>query len=124
MGMAYNATKDSVVGGFLDRLLFIDYNKLMSDPQRELGRIYEFFGEEPFDTAQGKPFDIARGKPFEHDLSNIKRSGESNWRVHQFPGLHDVRPAFEKIHRDPRKILGDEVYAKYYKEAEPWDQWT
>lgn len=108
LGMAYNATKDSVVGGFLDRLLFIDYNKFMADSKRELGRIYEFLGEEPF----------------EHDFSNIKRPGESNWRVHQFPGLHDVRPVLEKSYRDVRKILGDEVYTKYYKETEPWDTWT
>lgn len=107
LGMAYNATKDTVIGGFLDRLLFVDYNKLTADPKRELSRIYEFIGEEPF----------------EHDFSNIKRPGESNWRVHQFPGLHDVRPVFEKIERDARKILGDEVYAKYYKE-EPWEAWT
>ena len=108
LGMAYNATKDAVVGGFLDRLLFVDYNKLMSDPKRELTRVYAFLEEEPF----------------EHDLSHIVRPGESNWRAHQFPGLHDVRPAFEKIERNSRKILGDEIYTKYYKAEEPWDAWT
>lgn len=108
MGMAYNATKDSVVGGFLDRLLFVDYNKFMTDPKGGLRRIYEFLGE----------------KPFKHNFSKIKRLGESNWRVHQFPGLHDVRPVLEKIECDPRKTLGDEAYTKYYKESEPWDAWT
>ncbi len=108
LGIAYNATKDAVVGGFLDRLLFVDYNKLMENPKRELARIYEFLGEESF----------------EHDLSHITRPSGSNWRVHQFPGLHDVRPSFERVHRDPRKILGDEVYEKYYRASEPWDAWT
>lgn len=108
LGMAYNATKDAVVGGFLDRLLFIDYNKLATDPKRELSRVYEFLNEEPF----------------EHDLENIKRPQESNWRVHQFPGLHDVRPVFEKVERNAQKILGEEVYTKYYRVQEPWDAWT
>ena len=108
LGLAYNMTKDAVISGYLDRLLFVDYNKLTSNPDAQLKRIYEFLGEELF----------------EHDLSHIKRPGESNWHVHQFPGLHDIRPAFEKIERDPKTILGEEVYQKYYKTTEPWDQWT
>ncbi len=108
LGMAYNGTKDAVVSGYLDRLLFVDYNKFMSDPERGLVRVYDFLEE----------------SAFEHDFSNIKRPGESNWRVHQFPGLHDVRPVLERSHRDAKKVLGEEVYAKYYRETEPWDAWT
>lgn len=107
LGLAYNATKDAVVAGFLDRLLFVDYNKLMNDPETQLKRIYEFLGEESF----------------KHDFKNITRPGESNWRVHKFPGLHDVRHVFEKQSPDAKRILGDEVYARYNKE-EPWEAWT
>ena len=43
-----NATKLGVEEGHSDKFLFVDYNELVEDPQRELNDIYEFLGEEPF----------------------------------------------------------------------------
>jgi hypothetical protein len=107
IGLPFHAMKDAVTSGYLDRLLFVDYNKLMSAPKAQLKRIYEFL-EEPY---------------FEHDLERIYRPGESDPRVHKFPGLHDVRPKFERISRNPRSLLGDDVIERY-GQPDPWTQWT
>jgi len=44
-----NATKLGVDEGHSDKFLFVDYNDLVKDPQKELNEIYEFLGEEPFE---------------------------------------------------------------------------
>ena len=44
-----NATKLGVDEGHSDKFLFVDYNHLVKDPQKELNKIYEFLGEEPFE---------------------------------------------------------------------------
>ena len=106
LGLAYNAMKDAVTQGYLDRMLFVDYNKLMSAPKTQLTRIYEFL-EEPY---------------FEHDLGRIEQVAQYNWRPHKLPGLHDVRSEFKKDFKPARQILGD-VYAQY-DQPEPWAAWT
>lgn len=107
LGMAYNAMKDSVTGGYLDRMLFVDYNKLMDAPKMQLKRIYEFL-EEPY---------------FEHDFTLVKQIAHGDARSHGFPGLHDIRSEFKKISRSPREMLGADLYAKY-DQPEPWAMWT
>ncbi len=107
IGLPFHAMKDAVTSGYLDRLLFVDYNKLMSAPKAQMKRIYEFL-EEPY---------------FEHDLEHILRPGESDPRVHKFPGLHEVRQKFERISRNPRAVLGDDVIERY-GQPDPWTQWT
>jgi len=108
LGMAYNGLKDAVTAGYLDRMLFVDYNKLMSAPKMQLKRIYEFL-EEPH---------------FEHDFSNVEQiaTGDS-WRAQKLHGLHDVRKEFKKEPKSAREILGGDVYAQY-DQPEPWSIWT
>ncbi len=108
LGMAYNGLKDAVTAGYLDRMLFVDYNKLMSAPKMQLKRVYEFL-EEP---------------QFEHDLTNVEQiaSGDS-WRAQKLHGLHDVRREFKKEPKSAREILGGDVYAQY-DQPEPWSIWT
>ncbi len=106
IGVAYNAMKDAVTSGHLDRMLFVDYNKLMSAPNMQLARIYDFLGE----------------PNFEHDLAKIVQTHSNDSRAHKFVGLHDVRPEFKKTSRPPREVLGD-VYGKY-DQPEPWSMWT
>lgn len=106
MGLAYNAMKDAVTSGYLDRMLFVDYNKLMSAPKMQLKRIYEFL-EEPY---------------FEHNFGKIEQIAKGDSRVHKFVGLHDVRPEFKKTSASAREVLGD-VYGKY-DNPEPWSLFT
>lgn len=107
IGSIYNYMKDAVTEGCLDRFLFVDYNKLMANPQKQIERIYEFL-EEPF---------------FEHDFSNIQKLVESDDSVWRFPGLHDVRPTLKRTSADPIQTLGADLYMQYTR-SEPWEQWT
>ena len=107
IGSVYNWTKDAVTSGYLDRMLFVEYNKLVSDPKKQLDRIYAFL-EEPV---------------FEHDLSNIRQLVQSDDSVWRFPGLHDVRPVLERTSPDPIKTLGADLYMRYTR-SEPWEQWV
>lgn len=105
LGIAYNALRDAVSSGYLDRMLFVDYNKLVAAPKMQLKRIYEFL-EEPY---------------FEHDINNIAQVAHG--KLEGFPGLHDIRPELKRTSPSARDILGPEVYAQYDK-PEPWAQWT
>ncbi len=107
VGLAYNVMKDAVTKGYLDRILFVDYSKLMSAPKAQLKRIYEFL-EEPY---------------FEHDFNHVEQIAKGDWRPHKLPGLHDVRPEFKKDYKPARQILGADIYALYDKQ-EPWLPWT
>lgn len=107
VGVAYNSIKEAVMAGYLDRMLFVDYNKFMQSPERELHRVYDFIGE---------PY-------FPHTFSGILRPGESDPRVHKFPGLHEIRSRLERTSENPETVLGSELCAKYSR-REPWEQWT
>ena len=105
LGIAYNALRDAVSSGYLDRMLFVDYNKLVGAPKMQLKRIYDFL-EEPY---------------FEHDLDNIQQV--EHGKLEGFPGLHDIRPRLQRTSPSARDILGPDVYNMHDK-PEPWAQWT
>jgi sulfotransferase len=107
IGLAYNGMKDAITAGYLNRVLFVDYNKLMSAPKMQLARIYDFL-EEP---------------NFEHDLKRVEQIAKGDSRPHKFVGLHDVRGEFAKTSRSAREVLGGDVYAKYDR-TEPWLGWV
>jgi len=72
--------------------LFVEYNNLLSNPQRELDRIHEFLGLAPYN----------------YDLSNIDGTSvkEDDENLHGYSGMHDIKPVLAKQHNDdPRKVL-------------------
>lgn len=108
LGLAYNGLKDAVTAGYLDRMLFVDYNKLTSAPKMQIKRIYDFL-EEPH---------------FEHDFNNVPQLAKGDsWRAQKLHGLHDVRPEFKKESKNAREILGADVFEQY-NQQEPWSMWT
>ncbi|MES2436819.1 MAG: sulfotransferase domain-containing protein [Patescibacteria group bacterium] len=107
VGSCINYTRDAVISGLSDRLLFVDYNKFIANPERDLKRIYSFL-EIPY---------------FEHDLHNIKQLTMSDDSIWKYPGLHDVRSVVSKISADPISVLGPELVAKF-SQGEPWENWT
>ena len=72
--------------------LFVEYDKLMDNPKRELDRIHEFLELPPFD----------------YDLSNIDGTPvkEDDENLHGYAGMHDIKPKLERQHKDdPRDLL-------------------
>ena len=77
---------------------FVEYEKLLSQPEKELERIHKFLELEPF----------------EYDFKNIDGESvkEDDEQLHGVAGLHDIKPMLEKQHNENAK----EVLGHYYNE--------
>lgn len=90
VGLAYNRIKDAAIRGYLDRMYFVDFNNLTSNPKEELKRIYDFLEEEYF----------------KHDFENVIQVTWEDDSVHGFKGLHDIRSKVAPIEPQWPKVLG------------------
>lgn len=80
-----------------EHLIFIEYDDLIADPQRELNRIYDFLGLERY----------------EHDFNNVQNKTPENDIHWGLIGLHDIRPKVEKTSPHPKEIIGMGNYKKF-----------
>lgn len=83
--------------GFAKLFHIVEYEDLTHAPDKTLRGIYEFL-ELPY---------------FEHDLAHIVNETPEDDAVYNVPGMHAVRPELVKTARDPREILGMELYGRY-----------
>ena len=75
-----------------ESFLFVEYDKLIENPKKELQRVHDFLGL----------------KPFDYDFSNIDGSSvkEDDENIHGYEGMHDVKPVLERQHNeDPKTLL-------------------
>lgn len=79
-----------------ENFCFVEYDDLVTDPQRELDRVADFLGIDRHAC----------------DPEHVQDSGEDDtaWNI---PGLHAVRPKVAKRDYSPREVLGDKLYAFY-----------
>lgn len=76
-----------------DSILMIDYDDLLKDPKKEMGRIHKFLDIEDFDYS----FDNIDG-------SIVKERDEEVWKI---PNLHDIKPKLKRqSFEDSKKVLG------------------
>lgn len=81
-----------------DQLVVVTYDDLMTDPKTQLQRIEDFL-ELP---------------KFQYDFDNIVNDTvDDDLVAWGFDGLHTIRPKLEKTAKDPRVILGDELYHRF-----------
>ena len=106
LGSAHALHKDAITYGYLDKLLFVDYNKLCSTPKMQIKRIYDFF-ELP---------------KFNHDFNKIQQTEEYNDIVTGHVDLHKIRPQLEKQTTNCIEYLGLDLYEQYNREIF-WDAW-
>lgn len=106
MGLAYQAIKDAITMGYLDRLLFVDYNRFCNSPKSQMKRIYDFF-ELP---------------SFEHDFNNIEQVEQYNDLAVKLPNLHKIKPSLQKTTVNCVEYLGLDLYQQYNREIF-WDAW-
>lgn len=83
---------------FPECFCFVEYEKLLSQPEKELERIHEFLELESF----------------EYDFKNIDGESvkEDDEQLHGVAGLHDIKPELKKQHSEDAK----EVLGHYYNE--------
>lgn len=106
MGSSYQVIKDAVTMGYLDRMLFVDYNRFCNSPKSQLKRIYDFF-ELP---------------GFEHDFKNIQQTENYNDVLSMMPNSHKIKPSLEKTTVNCVEYLGLDLFQQYNREIF-WDAW-
>jgi sulfotransferase len=107
IGTALDRLKDIIQQGLDKKILFIRYEDLMSNPEIEIKRFYEYIGQPYYE---------------EHDFENITQYTHENDAIHGIYGDHKLRPKFEKLPDDYYDVLGYELcqniknsYAWFYK---------
>ena len=104
-----NATKMGVDEGHSDKFHYVDYNDLVTDPQKELNNIYEFLGEEPFEHT----FD---------NLSNEHR--EDDLTTYGLGDMHEVHSKLEKTSPDPSEVLPESIIKLYNDNKKTLEFWN
>lgn len=106
MGLAHQFIRDAITMGYLDRMLFVEYNRFCNSPKSQLKRIYDFF-ELP---------------AFEHDLEHIVQEEVYNDTATSLPGLHKIKPKLDKTTVNCVEYLGLDLYQQYNREIF-WDSY-
>lgn len=94
MGLVHRKLQDLVVMGMLDRMLFVDYGLLCTNPQTQMRRIYDFFELPEFD----------------HDFSHIPQTTPK------------IRSKLEKKFINPVTYIGLDLFDQYNKQIF-WNAW-
>lgn len=94
VGGAYNRIRDCVVRGNRAGLHFVNFDDLVSSPERVLQGVYSFLGEEYFAG---------------HDFARVVQSTHENDAEHGFVDLHTIRPEVAPVRKDFREVLGAAV---------------
>lgn len=106
MGLSHRNIKDAVTMGYLDRFLFIDYNRFCNSPKSQTKRIYEFL-ELP---------------KFEHDFEKIVQTEVYNDLANGLPNLHKIKPSLDRTTVNCVEYLGLDLYEQYNREIF-WNAW-
>jgi sulfotransferase len=94
VGVAIDRLQDVIQQNIADKMLFIRYEDLMSNPEEEMSRIYEYLGLPYYEG---------------HDFENITQLTHEDDRVHGIFGDHQLRPKFERKPDDFMEVLGYEI---------------
>lgn len=95
IGQCMVSITKALKNGHKDKFLFVEYRDLVSSPQDQLDRIYDFIDEERW----------------EHDFDNIVRPNqERDEEVFSAPELHRVHKMLLPSRTDPKLILPEGLY--------------
>ena len=97
LGQSLNTIVEGFNQGFADRIHFVEYKNLVSNPEQTLKELYEFLGEEPYEHT----FD---------SLQNLNR--ENDMRTYGLNDMHEVRPKLQSTAPHPTEVLSDYVLEK------------
>lgn len=106
LGTAHKYVQDAIIMGYLDRMIFVDYNKFCNMPKTQTKRIYDFFEIENF----------------EHDFDNIKQEELYNDIAVGLPKLHTIKNNLSRTTVNCVEYLGLDLYDQYNKQIF-WNPW-
>ena len=107
LGKAHRHIKDAITMGYLDRLLFVDYNRLCNSPKSQLKRIYDFL-ELPY---------------YEHDFEKITQTENYNDLAIGIANIHKIKTSIDRTTVNCVEYLGLELYQQYNSEIF-WNAWV
>lgn len=83
-----------------NRLLLIDYDELVSNPRKTLQNIENFLNL----------------PKFEYDFDNIQSdTNDDDLSAWGLDGMHKIRTSLGKTSKDPREVLGGELFERFVK---------
>ena len=104
-----NAVKLGLDSNMRDKMHFVDYNDMVSNPDQVMEDIYDFLGEEYYEHM----FD---------GLSNIHRENDIN--TYGLNDMHEVHSKLEKTSSSPESILPEEILNLYNENKESLEFWS
>lgn len=94
LGNAMRHIQFALDNNLLDRILFVEYKDLVSNPYDTMNSIYNFLGEDIYD----------------HDFDHIQNNNQvEDIEYYNLPGLHDIRSKIEYQSKDPKEVLPKEI---------------
>jgi sulfotransferase len=98
VGLPYNRIKDAISRGYKDKLCFIEFDELTSQPENTMRMVYNYL-EQPY---------------FNHNFNNVEQvTYEDDIGVHRIPNLHTIRKIVKPVPHDSDIILGQFLVEKY-----------
>ena len=104
-----NAVKLGLEQNIRDKMHFVDYNDMVSNPEQVMEDIYDFLGEEYYEHT----FD---------GLSNIHRENDLN--TYGLGDMHEVHSKLEKTSSSPESVLPKEILDLYKQNKQSLEFWT
>ena len=100
VGYAFNALKEAYFGDYAPgRLMLLQYETLVSDPQKAIAALYQFIGE----------------ATYTHDFENIEFDASEFDHKAGTPGLHHVRR--KVTHSERASVLPPDIFSRYINDA-------
>jgi sulfotransferase len=96
VGLTLNRLNDALNRGFKDRMFFIDFNKLTSEPTKMMKQVYEFLGE----------------KYYDHNFDYVEQVTQEEDSVYGFVNLHKIRNKVSPVKSRAEEILGKSIIKK------------
>ena len=94
LGQSLNIIIECFKQGFGDRLHFIEYKDLVTNPEKTLKRMYKFLGEEYY----------------EHTFDNLQNSNrERDMMTYGLEDMHEVHKELKVIAPNPREVLSEDI---------------
>ena len=108
VGLAYNRIRDALARGYRDRLHFIAFEKLTTDPRATMQKVYQFLGE----------------PEYAHNFDHVEQVTWEDDDLHGIPGLHTIRPKIEPVPPQWPKYLNQALADLYAKNNELWREYV
>ena len=93
VGLAFNRLKEIIDRGYADKILFVKFENLTSQPKKELERIYDYLGEDNFS----------------HDFNNVEQITQEDDTVYGVYGDHKIKKTVKPLTDDYNQILGENI---------------